>query len=78
MIQSDALSQCPDHVTDDNENNNIILLPDNIFIKIIDTELHDDIVDATLNNDFFTKAIEALKNQRTNSNSIETRRLDDG
>ena len=61
MVQSDTLSRRPDHITDDNENDNIILLPDNIFVKMIDMELHDEIIDATSNDEFFTKAVEALK-----------------
>ena len=61
MIQSDALSQRPDHITNDNENDNIILLPDNIFVKMIDMKLHNKIIDATSNNELFAKAIEALK-----------------
>jgi len=33
MIQSDALSQRPDHITNEIDNDDIIVLPDNIFIK---------------------------------------------
>jgi len=40
MIQSDALSRCPDHIPEeDTDNENIILLPDELFIKLINTEL---------------------------------------
>ena len=55
MVQSNTLSWHPDHITNDTKNDNIILLPDNIFIKMIDTELHDDIIDATSNDDFLQK-----------------------
>ena len=40
MIQSDALSRCPDHVPEkDTDNEDIVLLPDKLFIKLINTEL---------------------------------------
>ena len=40
MIQSDALSRHPDHVPEkDTDNENIVLLPDRLFIKLINTEL---------------------------------------
>ena len=61
MVQSDALFQHTGHITNDTENDNIILLSNNIFIKMIDMELHDDIKDPTTNNDFSAKAVEALK-----------------
>jgi len=43
MIQSDALSRQPDHITDEIDNDDIIVLPDNIFIKMIDLELQNEI-----------------------------------
>lgn len=40
MIQSDALSRRPDHIPEgDNDNNDIILLPDALFVKVINDEL---------------------------------------
>ena len=40
MIQSDALSRHPDHIPEkDADNENIVLLPDKFFIKLINTEL---------------------------------------
>jgi hypothetical protein len=41
MIQSDALSRRPDHITDDDENDDKILLPDDIFIKMINLEMNE-------------------------------------
>ena len=40
MIQSDALSRRPDYVLDeDNDNEDITMLPDNLFINLIDLDL---------------------------------------
>src|SRR6202023_3302121 len=62
MIQSDTLSRRPDHITDDTDNNDVILLPDPIFIKLIDTELQTFIQNETSSDEFFAKALLALKN----------------
>ena len=61
MIQSDALSRRPDHITDEINNDDIIVLPDNIFIKMIDLELQDEIKNETTKDDFFAKALQAVK-----------------
>jgi len=61
MIQSDALSCCPDHIIDNNNNDDIILLPDSLFIRIIDTDLHYSIFEATAKDILFASALEALK-----------------
>jgi len=61
MIQSDALSRRPDHITDEIDNDDIIVLPDNIFIKMIDLELQNEIREETTKDDFFTKALLAVK-----------------
>jgi len=40
MIQSDALSRQPDHCPEeDNDNEDMILLPENLFINLIDIDL---------------------------------------
>ena len=40
MVQSDALSRRPDFVPDeDNDNEDITMLPDNLFINLIDLDL---------------------------------------
>ena len=40
MVQSDALSRRPDLIPDeDNDNEDIVMLPDNLFINLIDTDL---------------------------------------
>jgi len=61
MIQSDALSRRPDHITNEIDNDDIIVLPDNIFIKMIDLELQDEIKNETTKDDFFAKALQAMK-----------------
>ena len=62
MIQSDALSRRPDHITDDTDNDNIILLPDNLFVRTVDLDLRDTLVIETSRDALFTKALEALQN----------------
>jgi len=53
MIQSDALSRCPDHIPEkDTDNENIVLLPDKLFIKLINTELAKLIESATASDKF--------------------------
>jgi len=61
MIQSDTLSRQSDHITDEIDNNDIIVLPDDIFIKMIDLELQDEIKNETAKDDFFAKALQAMK-----------------
>ena len=42
MVQSDALSRRPDFVpVDDDNNNDITMLPDSLFINLIDTKLQE-------------------------------------
>ena len=59
MVQSDALSRrpylCPD---EDNDNEDIIMLPDNMFLNLIDTNLQEKIA---MSNDLDGNAVEALK-----------------
>jgi len=61
MIQSDAFSQRPDHITDEIDNDDIIVLSDDIFIKMIGLELQDEIKNETTKDDFFAKALQAVK-----------------
>jgi len=40
MVQSDALSRRPDHIPEeDTDNEDLVLLPDELFIKLINTKL---------------------------------------
>jgi len=42
MIQSNALSRRPDHCpAEDNDNEDMVLLPDNLFINLIDVDLQE-------------------------------------
>ena len=59
MIQSDALSCRPDLCPeDDNDNEDIIMLPQDMFLNLIDTELQNRIA---LLNDLDDIAAESLK-----------------
>ena len=62
MIQSDALSQWPDLCPkEDNDNENVTLLPEQMFIRSIDTNLWD-LIAQTRNQDYvIVDALEALK-----------------
>jgi hypothetical protein len=66
MVQSDALSRRADHVTEeDMDNKNMILLPDTVFIKILDVELHDLLAEAIMKDDLVTDALQVLKTKGT-------------
>jgi len=59
MYQSDALSRRPDHIPDgDTDNEDVTMLPDNLFVNLIDTELQQQIADSKI---LDTNAAEALK-----------------
>jgi hypothetical protein len=64
IIQSDALSRRPDHITEDDENDDKILLPDDIFIKMIDLEMNEKLRRDTETDDFVQRAVESLKNSK--------------
>ena len=62
MIQSDALSRRPDLCPeDDDDNNNMTLLLEEIFIKVIDTEMHDLLAAALMKDETIADVIKALK-----------------
>ena len=59
MIQSDALSRRPDLCPEnDNDNEDIIMLPDDLFLNLIDLELQKKIA---ISDDLDGNAAEALK-----------------
>ena len=59
MVQSDALSQQPDLCPDeDTDNENIVMLPDEMFVNLIDMDLQNWIAIA---NNIDSDAAEALK-----------------
>ena len=42
MIQSDALSRRPDYIPEkDDDNEDVVLLPEELFISLIDTDLQE-------------------------------------
>jgi hypothetical protein len=66
MVQLDALSRRSDYIHgEDTDNENKILLPDDIFIKLIDTELAEEIKNAVGKDELFAKTLEALKQTGT-------------
>jgi Integrase zinc binding domain len=75
MVQSDALSRWPDLCPDeDNDNEYIIMLPDNMFLNLIDTNLQEKIATS---NDFDGNATEALKLLLEKGPTTMTAGLDD-
>uniref|UniRef100_A0A0W0GCX0 Putative reverse transcriptase-rnase h-integrase n=1 Tax=Moniliophthora roreri TaxID=221103 RepID=A0A0W0GCX0_MONRR len=64
MVQSDALSRRPDHVLqEDTDNDNVVLLPDALFINVIDTDLQGRLKKALGTDDFHASALESLLDQ---------------
>jgi hypothetical protein len=62
MVQSDALSRRADLPPDeDNDNEDMTLLPDELFMKVIDTEMHGLLVAALMKDNLVKSAVEALK-----------------
>jgi hypothetical protein len=62
MVQSDALSRRADlHPDEDNDNEDMTLLPDELFMKVINTEMHSLLVTVLMKDDLVKSAIEALK-----------------
>ena len=63
MIQSDALSRRSDHVPEkgNEDNEDQILLPHTLFVKVIDLDLQAQIKAATERDDVVTRALKALK-----------------
>jgi len=60
MIQSDALSRRPDHVPEkDTDNENIVLLPDELFIKLINMELAR-LIESAATSDEFVKDMDKV------------------
>jgi hypothetical protein len=62
MVQSDTLSRRANfHPDEDNDNKDMTLLPDNLFVKVIDTETHSLLVAALMKDDLVKSAVEVLK-----------------
>jgi hypothetical protein len=66
MVQSDALSRRANHITEeDTDNKNMILLPNTVFIKVLNTELHNLLAEAIMKDDLVIDALQALKSKGT-------------
>ena len=64
MIQSDTLSQRPDFIPDeDNDNEDITMLPDNMFINLIDLDLQKRIANCKDMDQDATEALMLLLNK---------------
>jgi hypothetical protein len=62
MIQSNALSRRADlHPDEDNDNEDMMLLPDDLFVKVIDVETHGLLVTILMKDDLVKSTVEALK-----------------
>jgi hypothetical protein len=68
MILADALSRRPDMIPDeDHDNEDVILLPDNLFVNLIDVELQHKIANATDLDIDAANALKALLGQAPNA-----------
>jgi RNase H-like domain found in reverse transcriptase/Integrase zinc binding domain/Reverse transcriptase (RNA-dependent DNA polymerase)/Integrase core domain len=79
MILSNALSRRPDHCPEENKTKEEILLPDDLFLNLLDTDLRDRIT-KNKNYDFdVTKAIELLQEEGPTSiqNDLEDWKIND-
>ena len=61
MIQSDSLFRRSDHILNDTNNDDVIVLPDNVFICLLDLDLQDEVLQKTIDNEFFSKAVTSLR-----------------
>uniref|UniRef100_A0A0W0FBD5 Integrase catalytic domain-containing protein n=1 Tax=Moniliophthora roreri TaxID=221103 RepID=A0A0W0FBD5_MONRR len=65
MVQSDALSRRTDHVHgSDTDNEEVIMLPDQLFVNVVNIELQDKLKDRLGSDDFHKMALEALTTTR--------------
>jgi hypothetical protein len=79
MILSDALSRRLDHCPEENETKEEILLPDDLFLNLLDINLRDRI---TRNKDYnfdITRAIELLQEEKPTSiqNDLEDWKIEE-
>ena len=64
MIQSDALSRRPDFIPDeDTDNENVMMLPDNLFIQLLDIDLQRRVANAHNHDDEVAKALTTILEQ---------------
>jgi hypothetical protein len=79
MVLSDALSRRPDHCSEEDETKEEILLPDNLFLNLLDVDLRDRI---TKNKEYdfnVTKAIKLLQEEGPTSiqNDLEDWKIEE-
>ena len=66
MVQSNALSRRVDHIPEeDTDNEDMTLLLDDLFVKFINTNMHDLFTEQIMQDDIVHNAILALKKQGT-------------
>ena len=64
MIQSYALSRWPDFIPDkDTDNEDLIMLPDNLFIRLLDIDLQRQIANMPDQDEEVTKALLTIMEQ---------------
>ena len=62
IVQSYTLSRRADHIPEeDTDNEDITLLPDNLFVKFIDTDMHDLFAEQIMKDNIVRDAIATLK-----------------
>ena len=63
MTQADALSRRSDHYQkEDHDNENMVLLPEDLFVNLLDTELQDQILEACNVDHNVSEALDQLLN----------------
>jgi hypothetical protein len=79
MVLSDALSRRPDHCSEEDKTKEEILLPDDLFLNLLDTNLRDRITKNKEYNFNITKAIELLQEEGPTSiqNNLEDWKIEE-
>lgn len=64
MVQSDALSRREDHIPEeDNDNEDRTLLPDTVFLQVIDANLRTQIATSVIKDEIVKDTVQVLKTQ---------------
>jgi hypothetical protein len=78
MIQSDALSRRPDHIPEnDDDNENIVILPDKLFINLINIELTK-LIESATTTDELVKDISNVLSMKGIPPSLSDWKIEDG
>jgi hypothetical protein len=80
MVQSDALSRQEDFDTGDTDNEDMMMLPESLFINSINVELHDLLAESIMKDDLVIDMLRAIKHGGTPlmKSSIADWRIDNG